>query len=87
MKPTNHFNRHLIETGEGYFEHFLFAFTTGMWLAMASLILICHAFLPFIFTVNASKHVKKINEVMQKRTAMLIERRRLRAVEAEQENQ
>ncbi|MFK5283229.1 DUF6356 family protein, partial [Lacticaseibacillus paracasei] len=29
MKKVNFFNRHLSQTGENYFEHFLFAFTTA----------------------------------------------------------
>ena len=67
---------HLRETGENYFEHFLFAFTTAMWLGLASAILFCHAIFPFIFTTSTSKHVKKINELMQKRLERLVERRR-----------
>lgn len=74
MKKPNFLTRHLKETGENYFEHFLFGFATAMWLALASLILFIHSFFPFIFTISASKHVKKINEVMQKRVAMLLER-------------
>lgn len=75
MKKTNYFNRHLIETGENYLEHFVFTFVTSLWLLLAGLILLCHSIFPFIFTIKASKHVKKINEVMQKRTAMLLARR------------
>jgi len=75
MKKVSFFKRHLTETGENYFEHFLFAFTTAMWLAMASFILFSHAILPFVFTTTTSKHVRKINEVMQKRLALLMERR------------
>lgn len=75
MKKVNFFNRHLLETGENYFEHFLFAFTTAMWLLMLGTILLCHTFFPFIFTTTTSRHVKKINEVMQKRSQMLLARR------------
>jgi len=75
MKKTNFLNRHLTETGENYLEHFLFAFTTAMWLCMASLILFTHSIFPFLFTTTTSKHVRKINEVMSKRVAMLMERR------------
>mgnify|MGYP001563934746 CR=1 FL=1 len=82
MKNINFFNRHLTETGESYLEHFLFAFTTAMWLFMASLILCCHAIFPPIFTVTTSKHVKKINQVMQKRVEMLMERRNKKAAQA-----
>jgi hypothetical protein len=75
MKKTNFFNHHLVETGENYLEHLLFTFVISLWLLLASLILFIHSLLPFIFAINASKHVKKINEVMQKRTALLLERR------------
>lgn len=75
MKKVTFLNRHLTETGENFFEHFLFAFTTALWLLMASLILFSHSIFPFIFTTTTSKHVRKINEVMQKRLAMLMERR------------
>ena len=81
MKKTNFLNRHLVETGENYFEHFLFAFTTSMWLGLACLILCCHAFFPFLFTTSTSKHVKKINQVMQKRVEMLFARRKEKAEE------
>lgn len=81
MKKTSFLNRHLIETGENYFEHFLFAFTTSLWLAVASVILCCHSIFPFIFTTTTSKHIRKINEVMQKRVGMLMERREKKAAE------
>lgn len=81
----NFLNRHLTETGENYLEHFLFAFTTALWLLLASMILFCHSIFPFIFTVTTSKHVKKINEVMQKRVAMLMERRNKKAAQDAQE--
>jgi hypothetical protein len=74
MKKPNFLTRHLKETGENYFEHFLFGFSIAMWLTMAGFILFIHSIFPFIFPTTASKHVKKINEVMQKRVAMLLER-------------
>ncbi len=81
MKKTTFLNRHLIETGENYFEHFLFAFTTAMWLSMVSVILFIHAIFPCTFTITASNNVKKINEVMQKRVEMLMARRAARMTE------
>ncbi len=75
MKKIHFFNRHLIETGENYFEHFIFASTTALWIATTSVILISHAFFPFIFTTTTSANIKKINERMQKRVAVLLERR------------
>jgi hypothetical protein len=74
MKKNNLFNRHLNEIGENYFEHFLITFTTSLWVMWAGFILLCHSVLPFIFTVTTSRHVKKINHIMQKRVAILSER-------------
>ena len=81
MTKTNFLNRHLVETGENYFEHFLFAFTTSMWIVISGLILFCHAFCPFIFRITASSSIKKVNEVMQKRRDMLMARIEARAKE------
>ncbi len=75
MKNINFFNRHLNQTGENYFEHFLFAFATAMWIGMVSLFLVCHAIFPFVFTLTASSNIKKINEVLQKRLDVLMKRR------------
>lgn len=71
----NFFTRHLRESGENYFEHFLFTFTTSLWLIGTGLVLLCHAIFPFIFVFIASGNIKKINQVMQKRIEFLIERR------------
>ena len=75
MQKTNFFNRHLTETGENYIEHFIFAAGTALWIAMASVILMAHAILPCIFTTTTSANIKKINERMQKRVMVLLERR------------
>ncbi|MDX2083261.1 MAG: DUF6356 family protein [Rickettsiales bacterium] len=79
MKKANFFNRHLIESDENYFEHFLFAFVTSMWILSASFILLFHAFCPFVFTTTTSSNIKKINELMQKRRQMLVDKIALRA--------
>ena len=81
MKKSNFFNRHLVESGENYFEHFLFAFATSMWILLTGVILICHAFFPFLFRVTASSSIRKVNEVMQKRRDMLADRVEARAKE------
>jgi hypothetical protein len=75
MKNINFFNRHLVETGENYLEHFLFAFTTAMWILVAGFILLFHSIFPFIFTTTTSKHINKISAVMSKRVEMLMARR------------
>jgi hypothetical protein len=82
MTKPNFLTQHLKETGENYFEHFLFAFTTSMWLGLCCLILLCHAIFPFVFTVTTSKHVTKINHVMQQRVAALMARRSKAAASA-----
>jgi hypothetical protein len=71
----NYFTRHLRESGENYFEHFLFTFSTAFWLMGTGLVLLCHAIFPFMFVFKASGNVKKINQVMQKRIEFLNERR------------
>lgn len=75
MKKIHFFNRHLIETGEDYFEHFVFAATTALWIMMTSMVLISHAFFPFLFTTTTSSNIRKINERMQRRVAALLARR------------
>ena len=69
----NFFTRHLRESSENYFEHFLFTFATALWLVGTGLVLLCHAIFPFIFVSIASSNVKKINQVRQKRMEFLNE--------------
>ncbi len=85
MKKTNFFTCHLSEAGENYFEHFLFTFTTALWTTVVSFILFCHAFFPFLFTFTASNNVKKIDQIMQKRVQMLMERKRKAAEESSEQ--
>ncbi|MBU6339502.1 MAG: hypothetical protein KGQ36_06010 [Rickettsiales bacterium] len=81
MKRTNFLNRHLVETGENYFEHLLFAFLISMWLFVTSIILFCHSILPCSFTFTASNNIKKINEVLQKRAQKLLDKRNSKIME------
>ncbi len=74
MEKINFFNRHLVETGENYFEHFLFAFATAMWILITGAILVVHSICPFLFCVTSSTSIRKVNEVMQKRRAVLAKR-------------
>jgi hypothetical protein len=71
MKKTNFLNHHLSETKENYLEHFLFTFSLALWLLVAGATLLIHSFLPFLFVHHTSKHIKKINDVMQKRSNKL----------------
>ncbi len=75
MTKVNFLNKHLVEAGEDYLEHFIFASVTSLWIVMASVILMLHAIFPFIFTTTTSANIKKINERMQKRVMFLTERR------------
>jgi len=58
-------NNHLKDCEEGYFEHLLFSLTISVWLIIAALTLAIHAIFPFIFIEKTTRHVKKINQVMQ----------------------
>ena len=71
MKKVNFLNRHLIDSNETYFEHFIFSFTAALWLVLAGVILALHSIFPFSFIASTSKHVKKINRIMQRRVAIL----------------
>lgn len=73
-KNSGFFTRHLEESKEGYLEHFLYTFSTALWLLITGLVLLCHAIFPFFFVLIASKNVKKINQVMQKRSSFLTDR-------------
>ncbi len=83
MEKVNFFNRHLVESGENFFEHFLFAFTTSVWILLTGTVLLCHSICPAVFTITASGNIKKINELMQKRREMLMDRIALRAKQKE----
>lgn len=69
----NFLNRHLIETGENYFEHFLFSFVLSMWVFLISIAFLFHTIFPFFCMNTASKNIKKLNEVMEKRANKLNE--------------
>lgn len=64
-KKDNVFNKHLRDIDEGYFEHLLFSITISVWLIIAAVTLFIHGLLPFAFVEKATRHVKKINQVMQ----------------------
>lgn len=59
------FTKHLREYDEGYFEHFLFSLTISIWLLLAAATLFLHAIFPFLFVEKTTRHIKKINQVMQ----------------------
>ncbi len=71
MKKNGFFRSHLNETGESYLEHFLFTFSIALWLICTGLIHLIHSLFPFIMSTSASRHIKKINLVLQKRISLL----------------
>lgn len=73
MKKITFLNRHLKDSKETYFEHFIFSFTAALWLILAGITLAVHSIFPFAFIAKTSRHVKKINRVMQKRSSILNE--------------
>lgn len=64
-KKSNFLNRHLNDCSESYLEHLLFSLAITFWLFIAVLTLFIHSFLPFLFEKKSSRHVKKINQIMQ----------------------
>jgi hypothetical protein len=70
-------NRHLIEADEKYFEHFLFAFKTGVGIVLAGSALIIHSIVPWLFTRTASKKVASLHQIFQLRIKKLEERKSL----------
>lgn len=86
MKKSGFFTRHLDETGESYLEHFLFTFSISLWLVSAGIIHLLHSFFPFIMPTSASRHVKKINLVLQKRISLLEATKKAQEEENKQPN-
>lgn len=64
----NFFTCHLQDTKENYFEHFLYSFIMSMWIFIVSIMLIIHTFFPFFFSNASVRNIKKINEVMEKKS-------------------
>lgn len=67
----NFFTCHFKETGENYFEHFLYSFIMAMWIFVVSVMLLIHTIFPFLFPNSSIKNIKKINEVMEKKSYKL----------------
>lgn len=79
MKKVNFFNKHLIESEESFFEHFLFSFAMAMWLLLTAIVLFIHSIIPLSFNFVSSSNVRKINEIMQKRHSIIRNNQRKKA--------
>lgn len=70
----NFFNRHINDSGETYFEHFLFSASIALWIIYIGIMHLIHSIFPFIFATKAGKNIKKINDIMQKRYDYMIKK-------------
>ena len=61
---ANFFTRHLESVDEGYFEHFGHAMRFSVTLAMASVVCLVHALLPFLFERTGSRLIGTLHERM-----------------------
>lgn len=69
---TNFFTRHLESVGETYFEHFGHALSFAATLAVAAVVCLVHALLPFVFERTGSRLIDRLHD------RMLVNRRRER---------
>lgn len=58
--------KHLKEVGLTYFQHLKLAFLNSLILSIASIALMIHAFLPFLFTKTASKLIAGVKNSFPK---------------------
>jgi hypothetical protein len=63
----NIFKKHPSSVGETYFQHLRHALWFGIRMFLASLVCICHAFLPFLFQTTGSRMVADLYVELQKR--------------------
>jgi hypothetical protein len=54
--------QHLLENKMTYVQHFLFAFRQGVICVKAGFYLICHAFIPALFSKTGSSLVSSLNK-------------------------
>jgi len=58
---------HLYRVKENYFVHLVFAVRLSVGLLFLSFVSLMHGLFPFILTNFVSKHIKYLNEVLEKR--------------------
>ena len=63
-----HSKQHLVEAGEGYFEHLTFAATIGLMALAAGLACLIHALIPALCTRTASRTIGLLNQLLADRS-------------------
>ena len=66
-KAQKLFTEHPGETGETYFQHFVFTGLTSLRIIFCGIIIFIHGLFPFLFTRTASRHVERIYLILKKR--------------------
>jgi hypothetical protein len=61
---------HLVQVGESYFQHMRFAATVGRLLVGAGIACLLHAILPGLFTDKASRTIRHLAAVLDRRQAL-----------------
>lgn len=61
---------HLVQVGESYFEHMRFAATVARLLVTAGLACLLHAIVPGLFTDKASRTIRHLAAVLDRRQAL-----------------
>ena len=60
------FTQHLTSVNESYFQHFKHAMRFALTLALAGLVCLIHAILPFLFEKTGSKLINRLHSDMVK---------------------
>ena len=61
------FTKHPEETGETYFQHFIFTMVMGLRFLFIGVIILIHGIFPFIFVRTASNQVMQVYRIMRTR--------------------
>lgn len=67
METSPWYSRHLVETGESYLTHAAFALRIAVWCALASVVIVIHALLPFLFENTGSRLLCRIDAALKAR--------------------
>lgn len=75
---NNPFTKHPHEVGESYFEHLLEALYLFVRLTYSGLVMIIHAFVPFLFTKTASKTIFYFHARFSERLAKIAKQNKVK---------
>lgn len=81
---NNPFTKHPHEVGENYFEHLIEALYLFVRLTYSGLVMLIHAFIPFLFTKTASNTIFYFHGRFTKRFAALEKEKEAEQVVAEE---